>query len=411
VTIWLQPGDDFGDYRVVSCVSSGGQANIYQACNKTDLSEVCLKVFRDRLPGDESSQRLISHYKNLRGRIGQDFSHYAYVPYEIGVIEGELVASMFWSRGVSLRTLLGSSPTWAVRFRIAERLSNVVRWLHKVDLDRGKASRIVHLDLKPENILIEFAEENGETKPFLRLIDFDNARLDGIGAIDELLGSPYYRSPEQGRARLFADLKWPEKADVFSLCVILFELLFGKRPYQDKAFDVESGAYRVDIEGLEELQVSRSLQRTILLGLHPRPEERPLAGRIHSELFSAFECSGLAMEGSGMDRWVSPRSFVARLTQTPGFERVYRFEDGPTAIGFHQLAGAAYLPVDRDFSLELLPSPVGWYVRPKSREVEIRSGPNRLTDGAGNVVEILAGSSYQVHFGMDSRFVLRLSRL
>lgn len=371
MSVLLQNGDVFGEYEILECLSAGGQANIFHAKSADGGSEVCLKVFRDRSPGDEASSRLDAHYRNLWRALGRDFANYAYVPFQLNEIDGELVALLKWSDGKSLRDVLASNPNWNTRFRIAERLTYVVRWMHKLEPEKSKNSAIVHLDLKPENILVEFSAEGGEIKPFIRLIDFDNARVDGSGAIEEVLASIHYSPPEQIDANRYDELEIPDRCDVFALAVILFELLCGRRPFSDNQSDQEARTYSVDLSGLDALNISESLLQGILLALHPRPEARYGAGKLHSLFYQNHDFAGIASNGSGMKPWISPANFVLRIAQGATFERVYRYRDGPTRVGFRQLTGAPNMPDSRDSAIDLLPSPAGWYIRPSNGEVQL----------------------------------------
>lgn len=101
-------------------------------------------------------------------------------------------------------------------------------------LDRAHEARLVHRDLKPENIFL--AREGDEEIP--KILDFGVAKSlvseEGAREVTEqgaVLGSPYYMSPEQARARNDVD----HRADLWSLGVILFRMVTGVRPFQGKA--------------------------------------------------------------------------------------------------------------------------------------------------------------------------------
>ena len=118
------------------------------------------------------------------------------------------------------------------------------------------------------------------------------------------------------------------------------------------------------------------------------------------------------MTGAYVDAWISPKSCFARITQTPQFERVYRFDDGPVNIDYSRLAGAKFMPSARDLNLELLPSPVGWYAKPGSDQVKVCLGDQCLSEKrADRLVELIAGNSYQIYFDQDCRFNFRLVSL
>jgi serine/threonine-protein kinase len=89
----------------------------------------------------------------------------------------------------------------------------------------------VHRDLKPENLLVQTRGDGGD---LVKILDFGIAKLratenqaDSATRTGVTLGTPYYMSPEQARGQKELD----ERADIYALGVILFELLSGQKPY------------------------------------------------------------------------------------------------------------------------------------------------------------------------------------
>ena len=93
-------------------------------------------------------------------------------------------------------------------------------------LSCAEAKRIVHRDLKPANMLLD---ESGRIK----LLDFGISRItdysDGLTRPGESMGTPYYMSPEQIRGEV-CDIR----SDLYSLGVVFFELLTGRRPFENE---------------------------------------------------------------------------------------------------------------------------------------------------------------------------------
>jgi serine/threonine-protein kinase len=109
-------------------------------------------------------------------------------------------------------------------------------------LARAHRASIIHRDVKPENIFL-CDSEGGE--PFVKLLDFGAARRDGGGSRatvpGQIMGTPYYMSPEQsvGAVDLTA------ASDVWSLGVVAFEALTGRRPFEGSSV----GAVTMAIHG------------------------------------------------------------------------------------------------------------------------------------------------------------------
>jgi serine/threonine-protein kinase len=88
---------------------------------------------------------------------------------------------------------------------------------------------IVHRDLKPENI---FVTKKADGRPVLKVLDFGISKMDGeqlsLTKTTQVMGSPYYMSPEQLRASKDVD----QRSDIWSLGAILYEMLTGKVPFE-----------------------------------------------------------------------------------------------------------------------------------------------------------------------------------
>jgi serine/threonine-protein kinase len=98
---------------------------------------------------------------------------------------------------------------------------------------KSHAAGIVHRDLKPDNLLIT-ADAGAET---VKLLDFGVAttptpHVDSLTATGDLLGTPYYMSPEQAEGTRRVD----HRSDLWALGVIAFECLLGRRPFQGQSF-------------------------------------------------------------------------------------------------------------------------------------------------------------------------------
>jgi serine/threonine-protein kinase len=154
------------------------------------------------------------------------------VVYDVGTDSqtGALFMALEYLRGTTLETMISSGKPldWRRALQITRQVAAALHHAH--------AHGIVHRDIKPANIMVL---ESGEPK----IMDFGIAKLPAgqLTASGQILGSPSYMSPERAR-----DEPVDARSDLFSLGVVLYELLTGKRPFRGS--DVAAILMRVSSE-------------------------------------------------------------------------------------------------------------------------------------------------------------------
>src|SRR5712671_3752324 len=217
--------EHIGPYRVLSVVGEGGMGVVYKAEDQRLERIVALKVIRE-FEGDTSRKRRFWQ----EARAAAQVTHpNACRIYDIAEEQDRLVLVMEFIEGESLARRLerGSLPAQEAG-QIALALLSARDAFHKIG--------IVHRDLKPSNIVLS----NGGTK----LLDFGIAKHLPLNSLEEtmatlgdatapgiFLGTPRYASPEQFRGRPV-----DARSDLFSLGVILYEMLTGKTPFLGETF-------------------------------------------------------------------------------------------------------------------------------------------------------------------------------
>jgi serine/threonine-protein kinase len=202
-----------GRYRIDGLIGQGGMGAVFRATDVSLGEVVALKFLLGRaLPTTRQLERFLGEIKVVR-RI----QHKAVVHgYDIGEWEGLPYIVMQYVDGRPLSGIV------AQRGRLP--LSDVLPIAAQViaGLKAAHDEGIVHRDLKTDNILLDRAGA-------AYILDFGIARrMDGarLTMAGEILGSPLYIAPEQARGR-----EVDHRADIYSLGVILFELLTGELPY------------------------------------------------------------------------------------------------------------------------------------------------------------------------------------
>jgi serine/threonine protein kinase len=211
-TFGFPPGTAVAQYTIVSKVGAGGMGEVYLAEDTRLGRRVALKFLPKNLCTDQEMRRRFVREAQAAAKL----DHPNIVPvYEVGEYQGDPYFSMVHVEGRSLRDIIRSdTPKMSWIYDIGIQLSEGLQAAH----DKG----IVHRDIKPSNILIDMASR-------ARIADFG---LASVAATDELtktgstIGTLGYMSPEQVRGD-----KTDHRSDLFSLGVVLYELVTGRAPF------------------------------------------------------------------------------------------------------------------------------------------------------------------------------------
>jgi serine/threonine protein kinase len=148
--------------------------------------------------------------------------------FELGKIEKSYYIAMEYVHGRDLRSILkragerGTSIPQELAVLFASRLCSALDYAHRKKDDQGQKMKIVHRDISPQNILISF---EGDVK----LTDFGIAKAATKATAHEsgaLRGKLLYMSPEQAWGK-----PMDRRSDIFSLGLVLYEMLTGQRPF------------------------------------------------------------------------------------------------------------------------------------------------------------------------------------
>jgi serine/threonine protein kinase/tetratricopeptide (TPR) repeat protein len=267
----LTPGSTFARrYQIIEDLGRGGMGRVYKAYDTEVREKLALKLLRPDIADDE---RTIERFRNEL-KLARQVSHRNICRmYDFGREEGTYYITMEYVPGEDLKSLIhriGALPVGkavSLAGQVAEGLTEA----HRLG--------VIHRDLKPQNIMID-REGNA------RVMDFGIARSvasRGITGAGMMIGTPEYMSPEQVDGK-DAD----QRADIYSLGIILFEMLTGRLPFEgDTPLSVavkQKSERPPDPRSLND-QIPDELGRIILKCLEKSPEKRyQSAGELLADL-------------------------------------------------------------------------------------------------------------------------------
>jgi len=255
-------GKTIGGYVIEAPIGRGGMATVYLARQTSMNRTVALKILpRDQMKDD-------AYYKRFEREVSivAQLEHRSIVPvYDHGEHEGQPYIAMRYMSGGSLDAPLhhgAMSPEHTLM--LYQQIAPALDYAH--------SKGVLHRDLKPSNILLDDAGG-------AYITDFGIARVFGENTTTQVtltqhgvVGTPAYMSPEQAQGQILDG-----RSDVYSLGVMLFELVTGRRPFQaDAPYSI--AVMQVTAEPPSPRQfnpaISLSLEHVILKSLRKRPDER-----------------------------------------------------------------------------------------------------------------------------------------
>ncbi|MDO4902954.1 MAG: Stk1 family PASTA domain-containing Ser/Thr kinase [Limosilactobacillus sp.] len=256
----MNPGNIIGGrYRIIRSLGEGGMANVYLAHDTVLDRDVSVKLLRLDLRDDPSTMRRF-HREALSATQLND-PHIVGV-YDVGEDNGLQYMVMQYVQGTDLKDYIKQNypiPLPQVVDIMKQILSAV---------EAAHAHGIIHRDLKPQNILID---ENKNIK----ITDFGIAVATSQNSLTQtntLMGSVHYLSPEQARGSVAT-----KQSDIYSLGIILFELLTGSVPFEgETAVAIALKHFREDMPSVRTVNahIPQALENVVLRSTAKIPAER-----------------------------------------------------------------------------------------------------------------------------------------
>ena len=290
-----------GKYRVEGFIAQGGMGAVYRARHILLGDEVVIKTLRAEMRNNAEWLRRFQR----EGKAARAFRHpNAVTVYDLSSgSDGQVYMVMEYVEGHTLDKELKMRG----RFTPEEALE-VLEPVADV-LDAAHARGVVHRDLKPENIMLG---SDGRGGTVVKVLDLGIAKIVGgdvktarettsLTMVGQILGTPYYMSPEQwGEMPRDGKAEVDGRTDVYSLGVIFFELVAGKKPLGGTTLpELRQKHVAAPLPSLSEAApgVPREFGRVVARAMAKDRGDRPQsAGDFVEELHAAL---GLAPRGRG----------------------------------------------------------------------------------------------------------------
>ncbi len=302
-----------GKYRIESIAGEGGMGIVYEAEHVILRQRVAVKVLQ---PGSMSSSEAVERFSVEAAAIARIASEHVVRIMDAGSLpNGAPYLVMEFLDGCDLDELIARRGPLPV--------ATVVDYaLQALDgLAHAHAARVIHRDLKPANL---FLARTPDGREIIKLVDFGIAKSFDVGTDDgRVAGSPIYMAPEQLRNEPV-----DARSDIWSLGVVVYELLSGAPPFHGNFTSIVEGILRQDVVPLANVVPSVAAELSQIVG---RCLQRDLGSRwpTIAELARALLPHGTGAWASAIERIGRAR---AQSTPVRAPRRYESFENALSAL-------------------------------------------------------------------------------
>jgi serine/threonine protein kinase/tetratricopeptide (TPR) repeat protein len=305
-------GSRIGPYRIVRQIGRGGMGVVFEAEQEEPVRRtVALKLIKWGM----DTREVIARFESERQALALMNHQYIANVLDAGATEqGRLYFAMEYVKGIPITDYCDKN-----RLTIRDRLELFTRVCEGIQHAHQKG--ILHRDIKPSNVLVSIQDD----KPIPKIIDFGLAKAISqrltektiYTELGQLVGTPEYMSPEQAE---MTNLDIDTRTDVYSLGVMLYELLVGARPFEEKSLR-QAGFYEITrrireddppkpsarLSGLGDTSTLAAAKRRVELPVL----ERQLRGDLDWVTMKALEKDRIRRYGSAADLATDVRRYLS----------------------------------------------------------------------------------------------------
>lgn len=267
-------------YLIRDLIGKGGMGRVYLAEDTAKGGmPIAIKILSLSLSNQQMSQRFAREIF-IGAQLGRKSKHIVRI-LSYGVTEDKTpFYVMEYLQGKNLKQILKIQPLTISKFlEICNQICLGLQCAHQGISLKGEIYPIVHRDIKPENIFIAEDSKKGE---IVKILDFGIAKFlterSGMTLTDSFIGSLPYCSPEHMEGRKLLDVR----SDIYSLGVLMFEMLTGKHPFQTKSnsFGTWYQAHRFQMpptveEVNPQVKIPEILEKILMTCLAKEVSDRP----------------------------------------------------------------------------------------------------------------------------------------